>query len=199
MSQKRNQSRNGNQIKALIIQESKMNTGTEQLKQMNQSSIDAASKVATIALTGAAQMAKLQMDAAKASLQEATGNSKALLSVTEPKEFAALRSQIAEAQIKSAISLSRNMYDIAMQTQGEFAKFAELQFAVFNQTMVTALDQASKSAPGADVAIAGIKSTLAASTAAIESMTKAGKQFAGMADANFKAAADATTKAAVRA
>jgi phasin family protein len=198
MSAKRNQSRNNDQIKVLIIQESKMNTGTEQLKQMNQSSIDAASKVATIALTGAAQMAKLQMDAAKASLQETTGNSKALLSVTEPQEFAALRSQIAEAQIKSAISLSRNMYDIAMQTQGEFAKFAELQFAAFNQTMVSALDQASKSAPGADVAIAGIKSTLAASTAAIESMTKAGKQFAGMADANFKAAADATTKAAVR-
>jgi hypothetical protein len=62
--------------------------------------------------------------------------------------------------------------------------------------MVTALDQASKSVPGADVVIAGIKSTLAASTAAVESMTKAAKQVAGLADANFKAAADATTKAA---
>jgi phasin family protein len=176
-----------------------MNTGTEQLKQFNQTSLDAASRAATIALTGAAQMAKLQLDAARSALQEGTGNSKALLAVTEPQEFVALRGQMAEAQIKSAVSLARNMYDIATQTQSEFAKFAELQFAAYNQAMVTALDHASKSAPGADVVIAGIKSTLAAGTAAVESMTKAAKQVAGLADANFKAAADATTKAAVRA
>jgi phasin family protein len=173
-----------------------MSTGTEQLKQFNQSSLDAASRAATIALTGAAQFAKLQLDAAKAALQETTGNSKALLSVSEPQEFVALRGQIAEAQIKSAVSLARNMYDIAAQTQTEFAKFAELQFAAYNQGMVAALDQAGKSVPGADAMIAGIKSTLAAGTAAVESMTKAAKQVAGLADANFKAAADATTKAA---
>jgi phasin family protein len=172
-----------------------MNTGTEQLKQFNQNSLDAASRAANIALTGAAQMAKLQLDAAKSALQEGTGNSKALLAVSEPQEFAALRGQIAEAQIKSALGLARNMYDIATQTQSEFAKFAELQFAAYNQAWVAALDQASKNAPGADVVIAGIKSSLAAGTAAVESIAKAAKQVAGLADANFKAAADATTKA----
>jgi phasin family protein len=173
-----------------------MNTGTEQLKHFNQSALDAASRAATIALTGAAQFTKLQLDAAKSALQETTGNSKALLSVSEPQEFVALRGQIAEAQIKSAVSLARNMYEIAAQTQTEFAKFAELQFAAYNQSIVAALDQASKSVPGADAMIAGIKSTLAAGTAAVESMTKAAKQVAGLADANFKAAAEATTKAA---
>lgn len=176
-----------------------MNNGTEQFKQFNQSSLDAASRAANIALTGAAQLAKLQLDAAKSALQESTGNSKALLSVTEPQELVALRGQMAEAQIKSAVSLARNVYEIAAQTQTEFAKFAELQFAAYNQAMVAALDQAGKSAPGADMVIAGIKSTLAASTAAVESMTKAAKQVAGLADANFKAAADATTKAAAKA
>lgn len=176
-----------------------MNTGTEQLKQANQTALDAASRAATIALTGAAQMVKLQLDAAKAALQESTGNSKALLAVSDPQELLALRGQIAEAQVKSALGLARNMYDIASQTQNEFAKFAELQFAAFNQTMVAALDQASKAAPGADVVIAGIKSTLAANTAAVESMTKAAKQMGSLADANFKAAADATTKATTKA
>jgi phasin family protein len=172
-----------------------MNTGTEQLKQFNQNSLDAASRAASIALTGAAQLAKLQLDAARSALQEGTGNSKALLAVSEPQEFVALRGQIAEAQIKSAVNLARNMYDIATQTQSEFAKFAELQFAAYNQALVSALDQASKHAPGADAVIAGIKSSLAAGTAAVESMAKAAKQVAGLADANFKAAADATTKA----
>jgi phasin family protein len=176
-----------------------MNTGTEQLKQLNQTNLDAASKLATIALTGTAQLAKLQLDSAKAAMQETTGNTKALFAVSEPQEFMTLRSQIAEAQIKSAISVARNVYDIAMQTQAEFAKFAEQRYAEFNQTMVAALDQASKSAPGADVAIAGIKSTLAATTAAIDSMTKAAKQMGSLADANFKAATDATAKAAVKA
>jgi phasin family protein len=176
-----------------------MNNGTEQLKQLNQTSLDAASRLSNIALTGAAQLTKLQLDSARAALADTTGNAKALLSVTEPQEFMTLRSHIAEAQIKSAISLMKGMYDIATQTQGEFTRFAEERYADFNKGMVTMLDQAGKSAPGADVAIAGIKSTLAASTAAIESMTKAAKQVAGMADANFKAAADATSKVAIKA
>jgi phasin family protein len=176
-----------------------MNNGTEQLKQLNQSSLEAASRLSHIALTGAAQLTKLQLDSTKAALADTTGNAKALLAVTEPQEFMTLRSHIAETQIKSAISLVRNMYDVAMQTQGEFARFAEERYAEFNKGMVTALDQAGKSAPGAEVAIAGIKSTLAASTAAIESMTKAAKQMAGMADANFKAAANTASKATVKA
>ena len=91
-----------------------MNTGTAQLKQINQSSLDAASKAATIALTGAAQFAKLQLDATKAALQEGTGNGKALLAVSEPQEFVALRNQIAEAQVKSAVNFARNMYDLSL-------------------------------------------------------------------------------------
>ena len=171
----------------------------EQLAGINQASIETASRYATIALTGAAQLAKLQLEAAKAALQESTGNTKALLSVTEPQELIALRSQIAEAQVKSAVNLARNVYDVAMQTQAEFAKLAEEHMANLNQTMVTALDQAGKSAPGADVAIAGIKSTIAATTAAIDTMSKAAKQVSNLAGANFKAAADATSKAATRA
>ena len=176
-----------------------MKNGTQQMNHLNQTSLDAASRVATIALTGTAQIVKLQLDSAKASMQETTGNSKALFAVNEPQEFVALRSQIAEAQIKSAVSLARNMYDVATQTQAEFAKFAEQSYAEFNQSIVAALDQASKGAPGADVVIAGIKSTLAATSSAVDSVTKAVKQVAGLADANFKAAAEATTKAAVRA
>jgi phasin family protein len=186
-------------IKALIIQEPNMNNGTEQLKQFSQTSLDAASRLSHIALTGAAQLTKLQLDSAKAALQETTGNSRALLTVTQPQEFMSLQSQIAEAQIKSAISLGKSMYDVAAQTQGEFAKFAEERYAEFNKSMVTMLDQAGKSAPGADMAVASIKSTMAATTAAIESMTRAAKQAVGMAEANFKAAADSASKTVVKA
>ncbi len=176
-----------------------MNNGTEQLKQFNQTSLDAASRLSHIALTGAAQLTKLQLDSAKAALQETTGNSKALLTVTQPQEFMSLHSHIAEAQIKSAISLAKNMYDVAAQTQGEFVKFAEERYAEFNKGMVAVLDQAGKSAPGADLAVASIKSTMAATTAAIESMTRAAKQVVGMAETNFKAAADTVAKTAVKA
>jgi phasin family protein len=183
----------------MLLKEPTMIPQNEQLAGLNQASIETASRYATIALTGAAQLAKLQLEAAKASLQESTGNTKALLSVSEPQELVALRSQIAEAQVKSAVNLARNVYDIAMQTQAEFAKLAEEHFANLNRSMVAALDQAGKSTPGADVAIAGIKSTLAATTAAMDTMSKAAKQVSNLAGANFKAAADATSKAATRA
>jgi phasin family protein len=186
-------------LNPLMPKEPTMIPKNEQLASLNQASVETASRYATIALTGAAQLAKLQLEAAKATLLESTGNTKALLAVSEPQDMIALRSQIAEAQVKSAVNLARNVYEIAMQTQAEFAKLAEQHFAGLNQTMVAALDQAGKSAPGADVAIAGIKSTLAATTAAMDTMSKAAKQVSNLASANFKAAADATTKAATRA
>ncbi|MEO7321820.1 MAG: hypothetical protein ABIW48_03955 [Burkholderiales bacterium] len=67
-----------------------------------------------------------------------------------------------------------------------------------NKSVAVALDKAVKTAPaGADVAIAAIRSTMSASSAAFDSMTKAAKQVASYTDANIKAVTN-ETNAAVR-
>ena len=59
----------------------------------------------------------------------------------------------------------------------------------FQQAVTESVDLAAKSAPaGSDVAVAAIKSSLAATTAAFDSFTKAAKNMASYTDAGVRAA-----------
>jgi hypothetical protein len=67
--------------------------------------------------------------------------------------------------------------------------------ALFNQTLAEGVDHASKSAPaGSDVAVAAMKSTMAATTAAFDSFTKAARNLASYSDAGIKSASKPTRK-----
>jgi hypothetical protein len=88
------------------------------------------------------------------------------------------------------------VYEIATQTQEELSKVVEGQFSEMNKNVATALDKAAKNAPaGSDVAVAAVKSAIAAANSAYDSMTKAAKQVAEIAEANVAAATNATVKA----
>ena len=72
----------------------------------------------------------------------------------------------------------------------------EERVAAFQKTVVEGIDKASKNAPaGTDVAFAALKSSMAASTAAMDTMSKASKQVSTFADTAFKTATDTATKA----
>ena len=67
-----------------------------------------------------------------------------------------------------------------------------------NKNLASVVDKAVKSAPaGSDVAVTALKSTMAATSAAIDSMTKATRQVVDFTDASVRAAsAKAATVAA---
>ncbi|HQZ02626.1 MAG TPA: phasin family protein, partial [Thauera sp.] len=91
---------------------------------------------------------------------------------------------------------ARSVYEITSQSQEEVSKVMESQVAEMNKGVATALDKAAKSAPaGSDVAVAAVKSAIAAANSAYDSMSKAAKQVAEIAEANVAAATDATVKA----
>ena len=72
----------------------------------------------------------------------------------------------------------------------------EAQLTEANKNVAEALDKAAKSAPaGSDVAVAAVKQAIAAANSAYDSMTKAAKQVAEIAEANVTAATNATVKA----
>jgi hypothetical protein len=95
--------------------------------------------------------------------------------------------------MEKAIAYSRSLYEVAAQTNGELAKFLEAQAAEFNKNLVGLLDKVSKNAPaGSDVAVAAVKSALAAASTAYESFNKVAKQATEIAEANFAAATSGT-------
>ena len=95
------------------------------------------------------------------------------------------------AAIEKAIAYSKSVYEVATETNAELSKAAEKRVADWNENFTALLDKAVKNAPaGSDVAVAGIKSMLAAANSAYDNFTKVTKQATEIAEANVAAATE---------
>ena len=168
----------------------------EQLAGLNKGSIEAALSFAQVSMESAERMMRLQLEAAKAFVAEQSATAKALAEAEDAEAMMALRARLAEQAVERALGYSRNVYDVAAQTQQQLTKLVEQRFAAYQQEMAAAMERMIKAAPGgSDAAVEAVKSTVAATQAAMDSMTKAAKQVAELADANVKAVTDAAAHA----
>ena len=168
----------------------------EQLAGANKANVEAMLTLANTAFASAERLAALNLNTARAVLEDSVNNAKALLGAKDLQEAITLQATLAQPSVEKAVAYSRSVYEISAQTQEEFSKLVEAQFAEVNKNVASSLDKAAKSAPaGSDVAVAAVKSAIAAANSAYDSMTKAAKQVAEIAEANVAAATTATVKA----
>jgi phasin family protein len=162
----------------------------ENLVEMNKANIDTAMKFAGIALEGAERMIELQLKAAKAAFADSIQGAKALASVKDLQQFAALNDNLTQPSIEKATAYARSVYDVAAATQAEFNKIVEEQVAEFNKQTVAALDKMVKTAPaGSELGIATLKSSIAAVNSAYDNLSKVGKQLTEVTQSNMEAVA----------
>ena len=173
-----------------------MNATTEQFATANKATVETLLTVANTAFASAERLAALNLNTARAMLEDSVANAKALLGVKDVQQLIAMQTTLAQPAVEKAVAYSRSVYEIATQTQEELTKVVEGQFSEINKNVSVALDKAVKNAPaGSDVAVAAVKSAIAAANSAYDSMTKAAKQVAEIAEANVAAATTATVKA----
>jgi len=162
----------------------------ENLVEMNKANIETAMKFAGIALEGAERMIELQLKAAKAAFADSVEGAKAIASVKDLQQLAALNDNLAQPSIEKATAYARNVYDVATTTQAEFNKIVEKQVAEFNKQTVAALDKMVKTAPaGSELGIATLKSSIAAVNSAYDNLSKVAKQFTEVTQSNMEAVA----------
>jgi len=173
-----------------------MFTAPTQFATANKANIEALLTLANTAFASAERIAALNLNTARTLLEDSVNNTKALLGAKDIQELISLQSTLTQPSVEKAVSYSRSVYEIATQTQEEISKIVEAQFSEANKNVATALDKAAKNAPaGSDVAVAAVKSAIAAANSAYDSLTKAAKQVAEMTEANVAAATNATVKA----
>jgi phasin family protein len=173
-----------------------MYNAPEQLASANKTNIESLLTFANTAFASAERLAALNLNTARNLLEDTVSNAKTLMGAKDIQELMNIQAAIAQPTVEKAVAYSRSLYEIATQTQEELTKVFEAQFAEANKTMTSALDNAVKNAPaGSDVAVAAVKSAIAAANSAYDSMTKAAKQVAEIAEANVAAATSATVKA----
>lgn len=171
----------------------------EQIQAANKANVETFFALATAQFAAFEKLAKIQASAVKSAFEGSIANSRALLGARDVQEFVTLQNSLAQPGIENAIAYSKSVYQIATETNQEISKLAEHRVSEWNENFVTVLDKVSKNSPaGSDVAVAAVKSMLAAANSAYDNLSKAGKQAAEIAEANVAAATE-TVKGFARA
>ena len=155
------------------------------LSEIGRAAAESAARATRISMDSAERAINVQLEYAKGALKQATLNARAVAQVKDVQELMAVRARIAENALENLMGYSRSLYEVASEAQSEYSRLAEERMARFQQAVTETVDQASKAAPaGSDVAVAAIKSQLAATTAAFDTFTKAARNLASYADAS---------------
>ena len=163
----------------------------EQIQAAGKANMESILAVANAQFAAFEKLATLNAGAVKTAFEESIANTRALIGAKDVQEFVSLQNTFAQPAIEKAIAYSKSVYEVATEANGEFSKVAERRVAEWNENFVSLLDKVSKNAPaGSDVAIAAVKSMLAAGNAAYDNLNKVTKQATEIAEANVAAASE---------
>ncbi|WP_293999181.1 TIGR01841 family phasin [Sphaerotilus sp.] len=167
----------------------------DQLSASAQAQLDTAVTLSQKAFGGVEKLVELNLQTARAALDESAANAKALLSVKDAQGFAALQSGVLQPAAEKATAYSRQVYEILAATQADIGKLFEGQIAASQQSVQGFVESALKNTPaGSESAVAFMKQAMSASTTALESAQKAAKQAVSAAEANIQSMTKVVSK-----
>ncbi|MCB1907505.1 MAG: phasin family protein [Rhodocyclaceae bacterium] len=173
-----------------------MNVTPEKIVAANTASLETAASVASLGMSAVERLVALNLNTVRAAIADAGSNAEAVLAVKDPKAALSVLSGLAEPTLASMVAYYRSAYGILVDCGEELGKIADGQIAELNKNVTIALDALTKSAPGgSEVAVAAVKSAIAAANATYDSVTKATKKVAEIAEANVSSTTGAAVKA----
>ena len=149
---------------------------------------------------GVEKVVDLNLNVAKASLEESNAAARQLLAAKDLQEVFSLTTSQVQPNAEKALAYGRHLANIASSTQAEFTKAAEEQIAETNRKVVALIDEVSKNAPaGSETVIAFVKSAIGNANAGFEQFSKSSKQAAEVIEANVTNAVSQFTQTAAKA
>ena len=161
---------------------------TDSLAAWQKAALDATIACTQATLAGAEQLFKVNLDAARLALDQQTQAARDLLSVSDPQQLVALRTKLAQSTMQQSAAYAHSVYELVSQTQEQISKLAQEQFRRLNEDMLKGAESMGKDAPGSEVAMAAVRSSVAASSAMLDGLNRAAKQFQELSEASIKAA-----------
>lgn len=163
----------------------------EQIQAAGKANVETMLTLAATQFAAIEKLATLNANTVKAAFEDSLNNTRALFGAKDVQEFINLQNTIATPALEKAIAYSKSVYEVAAETNAELSKVAEQRVAEWNENFSALLDKAVKNAPaGSDVAVAAVKSMIAAANSAYDNMTKVAKQANEIAEANVAAATE---------
>lgn len=149
---------------------------------------------------GFEKLVDLNVTTLRNSFQHAAERSQQVASVKDARDVVELSQSVVQPSAEQALQYGKNVYDIVSELHVNLSRMAESQIAQGQQQISEAIDQLAKNAPtGSESAVALLKSSFASASNAAETVVKAARQAADVAESNMQAAANAGLKAAAQA
>lgn len=149
------------------------------------------------AFEGVEKIIDLNINAAKASLEDSANTARQLLAAKDPQEFFSLSAAQAQPATAKVIAYGRHLAGIASSTQQEFTRATEEQIASTSRKVTELVEKATQNAPaGSENVIAAFKSAIGNASAGYEQFTKTTKQAAEVIEANINTAVTQFTQVA---
>jgi phasin family protein len=162
----------------------------EQFVQLPKSALDSFQAAALASMEGIEKLAELNMQAARASIDESTEVVKSLIEAKDVKAFADLASTGAQPAAEKFAAYAKHVFEITSATNAELVKLVEKQFADSNKQLYSAIDAMAKNAPaGSEGVVNMVKQAVSSANTAFDQVSKATKQVVELAEANMAAAA----------
>jgi phasin family protein len=171
-----------------------MTQPNEQLAAWNQAAYDAALSYARTSMTSAEQLLKLNLEAARTAMEQNSKVTRELLSAADPQTMMQARTRLAETSMQQAASYAQGVYELVSQTQAQLAKMFEEQVARFGKDFAAGAEQLGKGSPSTVAPTAALQSTMDATNAMLENLSRTTRQFAELSEATMKAATQAMVR-----
>lgn len=177
-----------------------MYTTPDQFVAMIKATFESIEAVAAKSFEGFEKLASLNLAATRSTLEESTGQMKALFEIKDMKAMADAAVHTAQPAADKLSAYAKHVYEISSETGAEIVKLMERHVADGNRQLHAAIDAMAKSAPaGSEGVVTFVKSAVSAANTAFDQVNKAAKQVVELAEANIVAAgktASAATAAA---
>ncbi len=171
----------------------------DQFAAMQRQSLESAQAIALASFAGFEKLTQLNVQAAKASLEEGVNKGVSMLETKDVKSLGDTLSESAQPTGEKFTAYARHVYEIASETGTEISRVVERQFSEGNRQMTAAIEAMAKNAPaGSEGVVTLVKSAVTAANSAYDQVNKASRQVVEMTEANVDSATNATRSAAKR-
>ncbi len=135
----------------------------EQIVASHKANVETLFGLTAKAFEGVEKLVELNMAAAKAALSDSAQNTQTAMSAKDAQELLAMQANLVQPLAEKAAEYSRQLYEIATSTGGDFSKAFEAQAALAQKQFASMIDSASQNAPaGSESAAAIVKGAVGA-------------------------------------
>jgi len=149
---------------------------------------------------GVEKLIDLNLNVARASLEESATAVQQLIAAKDMQEFFTLSTAQTQPNAEKALAYGRHLASIASGVQSEYTKAAETQFEETHRKVIALVEELSKNTPaGSENAVALFKSAVGNVSAGYEQLSKTTKQAVEAMEANISNVAAQVTQATAKA